>query len=78
MSNDAPRSVPTDINKVLTQRDFDKVLCRDCGRKPEEHTVVLRNCCHDTSAVEVKYSAGRLYIDCYACGRGIAIVQVAP
>jgi ribosomal protein S27E len=63
--------------EVLMQEDFAKMFCQDCGKKPEEHTLTLTNKCHRSSAVKVTYSGGRLYVDCWKCGEGIAVVQVA-
>lgn len=68
---------PSSIGRVLTQEDFDQMFCLDCGKKPEEHTLILSNKCHHNDAVKVTYSGGRLYIDCHRCGLGIAVVQVA-
>lgn len=62
---------PTDIGKVLVQKDFNERCYAPCGKKPEEHTLTLGNYCHANNAAKVTYSDGRLYID------GIAIVKVA-
>jgi hypothetical protein len=70
-------SVPANIGKVLTQEDFNAMFCTDCGKKPEEHTLRLTNKCHRTDAVKVTYSGGRLYVDCFKCNKGIAVVSVA-
>jgi len=71
------KSTPSGIDKVLVQKDFNEMLCADCGKKIEEHTLTLGNHCHHNNAVKVTYSDGRLYIDCFKCGRGVAIVKVA-
>lgn len=71
------QETPSGIEGILTQEHFNKMFCLNCGKKPEEHTLVLSNRCHKNDAVKVTYSAGRLYIDCHHCGKGIAIVQVA-
>ena len=72
-----PPPAPSSIGKVLTQADFNGMLCQDCGKKPEDHTLTLSNKCHRSKAVKVTYSGGRLYVDCFVCGQGIAVVQVA-
>lgn len=71
------KKTPSDIETILHQEDFERMFCVDCGKKPEEHTLNLNNLCHNSSAVRVSYSGGRLYVDCFVCHKGIAIVQVA-
>lgn len=71
------KSTNSGIETVLAQEDFSKMFCLDCGKKPEDHTLTLSNRCHESDAVRVTYSGGRLYIDCHRCGSGIAVVQVA-
>ena len=68
---------PSSTGKVLYQEDFNKMFCEGCGKTPEEHTLKLSNRCHRSDAVKVTYSSGRLYVDCFKCGAGIAVIQVA-
>ena len=63
----------------FTQEVFSRIICADCGKKPEDHTFILSGKCHPVIPVVATYyvKTGLLLLSCAECGREAMSIMVA-